>query len=148
MSGSMSWEQDIQERRSRPDLETGFEKYRTLVDATSALPVMHGVRRVGVNECAGGDELGMLGKSFRRGRRREDVGGNEQSERDTESSAEHSAENEDRDAAPKFVHGSVSCVQGLRGLNSCADHRGDLMLLVWRRWDQRAFSGAGRGPQR
>src|SRR5260370_8922815 len=91
---------------------------------------MRGVRRVGVNECAGGDELGMLGKSFRRGRWREDVGGNEQSERDTESSAEHSAENEDRDAAPKFVHGSVSCVQGLRGLNSCADHRGDRRMSL------------------
>src|SRR5262245_13272286 len=65
-----------------------------------------------MNECAGGDETGALGvgKVLGRRRRREDVGEDEEPERDTETGAERSAENEDRNAAPKSVHGSLSCV--------------------------------------
>ena len=44
-------------RRSRADLEIGFEIDRALVDADVALAIVHRVGRVGMDERAGGDQL-------------------------------------------------------------------------------------------
>src|SRR4051794_825318 len=105
------------ERRSGPNLEVVFEKHRMLVDAHPSFAVVHGIRWVGVNEHARGNKLRALdiGKLFGCCRRREHIGKDEESECNTETRAKHSAENEGRNAAPKFLHGSLSCVLVVSG---------------------------------
>src|SRR5262245_44252835 len=99
-------------RRSRPDLEVRLEKHGVLVDADPPFAVVHRIVWVGVNESSGGNQRGTLhiGKLIGGRRRRKYVWKNEKSNRDAESSAKHSAKYEDRDVAPKSVHGSVSGV--------------------------------------
>src|SRR5262245_38213932 len=110
------------ERRSRPDFEVWLEKKRVLVDADPPIAVMHRIGWVGVDEGAGGNELGALGISELLGSRWrwKDVREDEEPESNTESRAEHAAENEDRDSTPKSAHGFtcvlvVSCQSALSG---------------------------------
>src|SRR5262245_60079616 len=86
---------------------------RWLVDADLAPAVMHRIRRISMDEHAGGDEVGSLhlGKVFRSCWRWENVRKDEESERHTKADAEHSAEDEARDAPPEPVHESFSCVR-------------------------------------
>ena len=73
------------------DLEIRFQKDGALEDAHPPFAEVHRIGWVGVNEGAGRDELGTLriGKLLGCGRRREDVGKDEESECYTETSAEH-----------------------------------------------------------
>src|SRR6516162_8135231 len=91
------------------DLELRFQKDGTLEDAHPPFAEVHRIGWVGVNEGAGGNKLGTLGvgELFSSRRWREDVGKDEESECDTETSAKHSAENKDRNAAPNSVHESL-----------------------------------------
>jgi hypothetical protein len=48
------------ERRSGSRLEIGLEKHGVLVDVDPPFSVMHRIGWLGMNEGAGGDELGTL----------------------------------------------------------------------------------------
>ena len=82
------------ERRAWPNLEIGFEKHGVAVNTDCALAVMHGIRRIGMNEGAGSNEGGTLGRGELLGCRRrwEDVGEEEKTQRNTEAGTDHSAE--------------------------------------------------------
>src|SRR6516164_6362881 len=99
-------------RRSRPDFEVRLEKHGVLVDADPPFAVVHRIVWIGVNESAGRNERGTLhiGKLIGGRRRRKYVWKGKKSNRDAERGAKYSAKYEDRDVAPKSVHGSLSSV--------------------------------------
>src|SRR6516225_2452315 len=95
------------ERRSRPDLEVRFEKNGVLIDADMALPVMHRVGRIGMDERPRCNELDAFacGKLVGCGRWRKEVREDKESKGNAGSGTEYAAQHEDRDAAAKSAHG-------------------------------------------
>ncbi len=97
------------ERRPRPDLEIRLEEHGALVDADLAAAPVNRIGRIGVDEGAGRDELGLVSfaQLVRGRRRRKHERIDEEAERDAETGPEHAADQEDRKPAPEPAHHAV-----------------------------------------
>src|SRR5690606_35166790 len=84
----------------------GFQKHRLLIHAHPAAAVMHRIGRIGVDECAVRHERRTVGLAelLDGGRRRKEIGKEENPQREAEARAEQAAEEKDQHAPPETPH--------------------------------------------